>query len=152
MGNNSCLLCSFTILLLPTKPFYFGRVLITLFIVLYTVMHYTTSGNSNASLCSKKATKNAPGWDSKKNWEACLPFFTATDVSLGYWTFLQQESFFWPSFLRGSKSRKNHSNQNCPRGRAIAKSTIIHTTLLAECKKRPIGNCKCPPLLPLLAI
>ena len=35
--------------------------------------------------------------------------------------------FFWPSFLRGSKSRKNHSNQNCPRGEgAIAKSTIIH--------------------------
>ena len=66
-------------------------------------------------------------------------FFTATDVSLGYWTFLlQQESFFWPSFLRGSKSRKNHSNQNCPRGEgAIAKSTIIHTTQL-NAKKGPL--------------
>ena len=61
--------------------------------------------------------------------------------------------FFGQVFSEEVKAEKNHSNQNCPRGRAITKSTIIHTTtLLVECKKRPIGNCKCPPLLPILAI
>ena len=61
--------------------------------------------------------------------------------------FLAAGKLFWPSFLRGSRSRKNIATK-IAQGESNSQSTVIHT-VLAECKKRPNGNCKCPLLLPL---